>query len=102
MTKTLYFARADNNIAFSYDIIQAHYLMTSQEIKFDDHEAIRNAAASMSGILRELERPSVKFLVKHGHTVPAIRVYHELNNCTLHEARDAVQQIVESLQREES
>lgn len=90
MTKTLYFARADSNIAFSYDIIQAHYLMTGQEIKFDDHEAIRNAAASMSGILRELEHPSVKFLVEHGHTIPAIRVYRDIHNCTLAEAKAVV------------
>lgn len=100
MPKTLYFARKDNDIAFSYDIIQAHYLMTGSKLESDDYDGIRNTAASMSGIVRELERPSVKFLVKHGRTVPAIRVYRDLNGCTLHEARDAVDKIVESLKKE--
>jgi hypothetical protein len=95
MPKTLYFARTDDDIAFSNDIIQTHYFMTGDKINPEDTHSIRKAANDMAGILYELDRPSVERLVKHRHVVSAVRLYRELHDCTLKEAHDAVQKIVE-------
>ena len=99
MPKNLYFALTDNDIAFSNDIIKVHYFMTGTKIDLDDHDAIRRAASTMSAVVRELEHPSVEFLVKHGHIVPAIRLYRDLNDCMLTEAKAAVDKIVAELEK---
>lgn len=93
----LYFERADHNIAFCGDIVHAHYLVSGETIDANDHEKIRAVAASMAGIVRELNRPSPKFLVKHGHTVAAIRVYRDMHDCTLMQAKSAVDRMAEKL-----
>jgi hypothetical protein len=98
----LYFARTDDDIAFSNDVAQAHYLIIGKKIDPTNNEEIRRLACHMDGLKGELDNPSVEYLVKHGHVVSAVRLYRELHDCTLREAHDAVQKIVESLQSEES
>lgn len=93
MPKTLYFARTDDDIAFGSDIIRVHYFMTGDKINPEDTRSIRKAANDMAGILYELDRPSVEHLVKHGHIVSAVRLYRDLNDCTVYEAHTAVQKI---------
>ena len=97
MYKDLYFERADHNIAFSGDIVHAHYLVSGEKIEMNDYEKIRELAANMVGIVRELKHPSPKFLVKHGHNVAAIRVYRDMHNCTLMQAKSAVDRMAEKL-----
>ena len=95
MTKELYFATIDNNIVFSADIIKAHYLQTGEKIDRNDVDKIRFVAASMAGLKRELKRPSPVFLVKHGHTLAAVRVYRDIHECSLSEAKHIIDKMVE-------
>lgn len=95
MRKELYFATKDNDIVFSYDIIKAYYLKTGIKIDSDDVDRIRFVAASMAGIERELKRPSPVFLVKHGHICAAVRVYRDIHECSLREAKDIIDKMVE-------
>ncbi len=96
----LYFARTDNNVAFSRDIINAHYLVTGYKIESYEHDKIRAVASRMSGIVRELQNPSPEFLVRHGYLVSATKVYRDTHDCTLREAKDVVDKIAERLKEE--
>lgn len=99
MTKDLYFATKDNDIVFSYDVIKAYYLKTGIKIDFYDVDRIRLAAASMAGIERELKRPSPVFLVKHGHECAAARVYRDIHECSLREAKEIIDKMVEEFKK---
>lgn len=100
MTKDLYFSTKDNDIVFSADIIKAYYLKTGIKIDHDDVDRIRLVAASMAGIERELKRPSPVFLVKHGHECAAVRVYRDIHECSLREAKDIIDKMVEEFKME--
>ena len=100
MSKELYFATKDNDVVFKADVIKAYYLKTGIKIDHDDVDRIRLIAASMAGIERELKRPSPVFLVKHGHECAAVRVYRDIHECSLHEAKNAVERITEVLKEE--
>ena len=100
MSNELYFATKDNGVAFKADIIKAYYLKTGIKIDYDDVDRVRLAAAAMAGIERELKRPSPVFLVKHGHTLAAVRVYRDIHECTLREAKDAIDKIAEQLKED--
>jgi hypothetical protein len=97
MSKELYFKMVNNDIAFSGDIIRAHYLTTGTALDPDNHDEIRKIAASMSGIVRELNFPSPTVLVRSGHIVSAVRLYRAIHNCTLREANDTINKIAEQL-----
>ena len=100
MSKELYFRTTDNDIAFGTDIVKAYYLNTGIKIDPDDVGKIRFVARHMYGIERELTYPSPVFLVKHGHIVAAMRVYRDIHNCTLREAKDAVDKIQKQFNEE--
>lgn len=100
MHKELYFATKDNGIVFSYDIIKAYYLKTGIKIDSDDVDRIRFAAASMAGIDRELKHPSPMFLVKHGHECAAVKVYRDIHGCSLREAKETIDKIIEGLKKD--
>lgn len=97
MLKELYFSTIDNDIVFSADIIKAYFLKTGIKIDRNDVDKIRFVTASMAGIERELKHPSPVFLVKHGHTVAAVRVYRDIHGCSLSEAKFIIDKMVEEL-----
>ena len=97
----LYFARTDNNVAFSRDIINAHYLVTGYKIESYEHDKIRAVASRMSGIVREIQEPSPEFLVKHGYFISAVRVYRDIHDCSLTEAKAAIDMIAERIKEEQ-
>lgn len=100
MHKELYFATKDNDIVFSADVIKAYYLKTGIKIDRDDVDRIRFVVASMAGIERELKRPSPVFLVKHGYVAAAVRVYRDIHECSLREAKDIIDKMVEEFKEE--
>ena len=100
MHRELYFATKDNDIVFSADVIKAYYLKTGIKIDPDDVDRIRLIAASMAGIERELKRPSPVFLVKHGHICAAVRVYRDIHECSLREAKDVIDKMVEEFKED--
>ena len=100
MSNELYFATIDNNVVFRADIIKAYFLKTGIKIDYDDVDRIRLVAASMAGINRELKRPSPVFLVKHGHTLAAVRVYRDIHECSLSEAKSIIDKMVEEFKEE--
>ena len=100
MSKTLYFALSNNDIAFSNDIVRVYYFVTGNAIDPEDHNKVRRAASTMSAVTKVLSNPSVEFLVKHRHIVSAVRLYRQLNDCTLSEAKEAVDKIIEALHKE--
>ena len=95
MTKDLYFSTIDNDVVFSADIIKAYFLETGINIDHNDVDKIRFVASSMAGLERELKRPSPVFLVKHGHTLAAVRVYRDIHKCSLSEAKYIIDKMVE-------
>lgn len=100
MSNELYFATKDNDVVFKSDIIKAYFLKTGIKIAYDDVDRIRLAAASMAGIERELKRPSPVFLVKHGHECAAVRVYRDIHECSLREAKDIIDKMVEEFKED--
>ena len=96
----LYFATKDNDIVTNDDIARIMFLVNGRIADPDDYVEIRGFANRMKGLVKELEHPSVKFLIEHGRKITAVKVYSYIHDCTLREAHDAVERIAEKIERE--
>lgn len=88
----IYFATDDNSIIDSDYIKKVVKIVTGKDIH--DADSIRQFAKFCGGIVKEVKKPSVKFLLKHGDKISAIRLYRDTHDgISLKGAMDAVNQI---------
>lgn len=74
----IYFATSDFNIIDNVELSKIAMIVHGKEYCDDDFESIREYAKICKGILKEIDNPSVSYLVKHGHKINAIRLLHRL------------------------
>lgn len=96
----LYFAGVNGELYDSMDIKKAMKILTGKELNEDDE--IRQAAKSFDGIKKELKNPSIKYLIKHGYHISAIKVLYERKkktdpSYTLVMARDEIYRMKEEM-----
>lgn len=77
MEKRIYFAVTNGSLIDNYEIARMALVVSGKHIRHDDFESIREYAAYCNGIKKELHNPSVKYLVKHGFKVQAVKIYYE-------------------------
>ena len=83
-------------ILTDYDIQKIASALTGYQLKRSD-DTIRGYAFNLPGVIREITNPSVEYFIQKKETVKAIKLYRDINNCSLVEARDAINKIMEGI-----
>lgn len=89
----LYF-ETKHHILTDYDIQKIAEAMTGNALN-DTDEAIREFASSCPGIIREITEPTVEYFLSKKETVKAIKLYRDIHGCSIVEAKDIVNKIME-------
>lgn len=92
----VYFGTKDGDLIDRYEISKIAYLTTGIRISTDDISSIREFSKTCKGISGEIKRPSVKWLVQHGHKVKAVKIYYKIHSgISLKEAKEIVDSMEE-------
>ena len=100
----IYFALVNGSLIDNYDIARMALAVEGKKLYFTDLDAVREFASTCKGIKKEIEYPSVKYLLKRGAKWQAIQVYHERHpEISISKCREIIDSILEkSKKREEN
>lgn len=98
--KKIYFATKDGGIIDSYDLAKASLIIAGEGLDCENLDAVRRFALACAGIVREVDNPSVKYLVANGFKTKAVMLWHDKHpGTTLKEAYAAVNRMERNLTR---
>lgn len=89
--KTRYYLTKYNEIVTSKDVVKAWCLLTGKIIDNEDDE-FEIAMKNMKAISAVID-PTYETLIKHNSEVLAVAKYREDNNCSLKEAKEAIDKL---------
>ena len=96
----IYFATKDGGIIDQYDLAKAALIVAGKKIDCEDLDAVRRFALACAGVVREVENPSVKYLVANGFKVKAVSLWRDKHpGSTLKEAYIAVNRMEKTMTR---
>ena len=103
MEKRIYFAVINGSLIDNYEIARMALVVSGKYIRHDDFESIREYAAYCNGIKKELSNPSVKYLVRHGFKVQAIKIYYDRHpELGLRGSKEVIDKIEEEIKQSEN
>ena len=96
----IYFKDNGNDSGFltELDIVKAARIVEGIHINYTDNASVREYAKKCKGVGEEIKRPSVRYLVNKGNNIGAIRLYEDIHNCGIVEAKEAVDKMMEKLE----
>lgn len=98
--KKIYFATKDGGIVDSYDLAKASLIIAGEGLDCENLDAVRRFALACAGVVREVDNPSVKYLVANGFKVKAVSLWRDKHpGSTLKEAYSAVNRMEKNLTR---
>lgn len=89
----------DNSFFTEMDIIRAAMITEGIFIDYRNEGQIREFAWKYKGVGEEIKRPSVRYLVNKGNKIDAIRLYKDIYNCSIVEAKEAVDKMMAENER---
>lgn len=89
MDSKLYFETIDGGVINSSDIKKAYYIMIGKQLK---EKEVLTYARFLPSVKRHISNPTPEELYRLGSTVNAIVLYRELHDCSLTEAKKAVEE----------
>ena len=96
----LYYKLANGNWVDRYDIERAFYISTGAKYTTDSKEFVRwlfsLLGESVLAVKRADDPKFVAELLKSGQKVMAMKVYKDIHNCTLKEARDTIERMIKN------
>ena len=96
----LYYKLANGNWVDRYDIERAFYISTGAKYTTDSKEFVRwlfsLLGESVLAVKRADDPKLVAELLKSGQKVMAMKVYKDIHNCTLKEARDTIERMIKN------
>ena len=97
----IYFKEKGNDSIFltELDIIRAARITEGILINYTDKASVREYAKKCKGVGEEIKRPSVRYLVNKCNKIGAIRLYEDIHNCGIVEAKEAVDKMVAKNER---
>ena len=75
--KKIYFTTIEKNVIDNFGVSRLALMHDAVRITSDDFDALRSYAASCDGIIREVENPSVEYLLRNGHRFSAYKVFRD-------------------------
>ncbi len=98
---SIYFGTTENGLIEDYMLRYIAFILTGERIAFDDNETLKEFAKKCKGIRGEVKNPSVKYLVKNGYKVEAMKLYRDKHPGTsLKEAKEIIDAMEEKIKRE--
>ena len=96
----IYFATKDGGIVDNHDIAKAALIVAGTKIDCEDLDEVRLFAFTCNGVCREVENPSVKYLVANGFKTKAVSLWRDKHpGSTLKEAYIAVNRMEKTMIR---
>lgn len=97
----IYFkAKGHDDLFFTeVDIIRVAMITEGIFIDYTNEGQIREFACKCKGVGEEIKRPSVRYLVNKGNKIGAIRLYEDIHNCGMVEAKEAVDKMMAENER---
>lgn len=96
----LYYKLANGNWVDRYDIERAFYISTGAKYTTDSKEFVRwlfpLLGESVLAVKRADDPKLFAELLKSGQKVMAMKVYKDIHNCTLKEARDTIEGMIKN------
>ena len=96
--KNLYYKLANGNWVDRYDIETAFYISTGAKYTADSKEFVRwlfpLLGESILAVKKGDDPKLIEELLKSRQKIKAIKVYKDLHNCTLAEAKEAVEGMI--------
>ena len=96
--KNLYYKLANGNWVDRYDIETAFYISTGAKYTTDSKEFVRWLFSLLSESILAVKKGDdpelIAELLKSGQKVRAIKVYKDLHDCTLAEAKEAIERMM--------
>lgn len=96
----LYYKLANGNWVDRYDIERAFYISTGAKYTTDSKKFVRwlfsLLGESVLAVKRADDPKLVAELLKSGQKVMAMKVYKDIHNCTLKEARDTIERMIKN------
>ena len=96
----LYYKLANGNWVDRYDIERAFYISTGAKYTTDSKEFVRwlfsLLGESVLAVKRVDDPKLVAELLKSRQKVMAMKVYKDIHNCTLKEARDTIERMIKN------
>lgn len=92
----IYFKEKGNDSIFltELDIVKAARITEGILINYTDKASVREFAKKCKGVGEEIKRPSVRYLVNKGNKIGAIHVFRDIHNCSIVEAKEAVDKMM--------
>lgn len=101
----LYYVCRNGKIVDEYDVHKAFEICTGEEYHYDSvayskwlHSLL---GKSITKVMRETE-VDIELLLRFNSVIAAVRIYRDTHNCTLREAKDAVDAIKAKMLNEEA
>lgn len=94
----VYFSTTDGALLDNFDIARASFIVDGNHIDYNDLDAIRNYTMKCKGIKKEIKTPSIKYLIKRGFKLQAVKVYKRSHpDKSLSEVKKIVDSIAEKI-----
>lgn len=94
MTDKAYFELKNGEFVDSDYLAKVIYICMGEELPANTSVAlnvIRDVLPLLLGVKREIEKPSVKYLIRHGQKTAAIKLYRDLHpECSLQHAYETI------------
>lgn len=95
MEKTLWFEATNGGMVNNYQIAEAVHIVLGKHISCRDFDEVRNVSQYLSGIEKEIENPSIGMFLDKGLKVQAIKIYREKYGCSLVEAKNIIEDMID-------
>lgn len=89
----------DDSFLTELDIVMAARIVEGVIINYSDNTSVREYAKKCKGVGEEIKRPSVRYLVNKGNKIGAIRLYKDIHNCGIVEAKEVVDKMMAENER---
>ena len=93
--ETVYYMGKDGRIITSDDLKKSFYICTGKSYLEDKKSFWKFREKCFGKSISYTVKPSVEFFVENNYYVQAIKYYRDLNNCTVVEAKHAIDEMVE-------
>jgi|GEM_PF-2868924 len=104
MSKSIYFGLVGGGTITQFELGVAARI-NGEKLNIHNDKAVREYAAKCPGITKEIEHPSIKYLLTHGNKRLAIKVYYDRyrnKGITFKQAKDKVNAFELKLKEEKS
>lgn len=102
MDNKIYFELMDGSLIDNYQLANIAYICSGHKIAPTDFDSLRAVSLMCDGIKREIKNPSIKYQLKLGNRVTAIKLYRDRHpDCSVRQAYDTINRMAEQFNKKE-